>query len=410
MKKFLIAAVLLFLGLTICGADTSENGMLTVGVKSTTKIRLGKGRWYDVDSGKKLQWKSIKPGKYKLEARADGKRWFSVVTILPGKKVSVTAFMPFAGAASAIDIGHGRLIIMKWIPPGNFMLGSTPEERSWAAGPGGCTAPAAMQNEGEKPQPCQIEKGFWLGATEVTRAQWKTFIKDTGYKTDGEKLGQAVCINDKGKWDAVKGKSWHDPNWGTDIILTDKHPVVCVSWNDAMAFCSRITKMERNAGHLPDGYEYRLPTEAEWEYACRGGRKIDMFWWGDSILDGKGRLNGTGSESFKLPNGKTVSAPKHYYWNDGFGWPAPVAAYGLKGRNNFGLWDMSGNVWEWCCDRYDPKGAHCKIYRGKGEKYAMRGASFGNYPGELRCAFRHGDWPNVPNASVGMRICLAPEI
>ena len=366
-----MTAILLFSGIIIAGADSTENGILTLSVKSKTRVRLGKSRWYDVNPGKTLHWKSIKPGKYRLEARSNGKRWLSAVTISPGKEVRVTAFMPFANASSAVDIGQGRLLIIKWIPRGEFMLGSTPEERDWAVGPGGYADPESLRNEGKTPQPCRIAKGFWLGATEVTRGQWKVFTKATGYKTDGEKMGQAVCINDSGSWGLVKGKSWLDPNWGSDVVLKDKHPVVCVSRNDAMAFCRWMTTMERKAGHIPIGYEYRLPTEAEWEFACRGGRKKDMFWWGDSILDGKGRLNGVGSESFKLPTGKTVSNAKHYYWDDGFGWPAPVAAYGLKGRNGYGLWDMAGNVWEWCYDRYDPQGAHCKPYRGNGEKYVI---------------------------------------
>ena len=160
-----------------------------------------------------------------------------------------------------------------------------------------------------------------------------------------------------------------------------------MSWNDAKAFCEWLTERERKAGRLPAGFVVRLPTEAEWEYACRGGKESTKFWWGDSKEDGKGRLNWIGKD-------------------DGFEFVSPVDSFGARGRNGLGLADMLGNVFEWCLDEYDTAQAHGECYKGNPGKRAMRGAAFGHELGIVRCAVRSAQEPNGSRDYLGFRVAV----
>jgi len=129
-------------------------------------------------------------------------------------------------------------------------------------------APGFYAHEGTAPRAVAFSNGFWLGRTEVTRGQWQQFVEATGYRTDAERAGAAWCRRADGTWGMVEGKSWHDPNW-IDVDLRPDHPVACVSWNDAQAFCAWLNT--HHAAGVPAGYAFRLPAESEWEYACRRG-------------------------------------------------------------------------------------------------------------------------------------------
>jgi formylglycine-generating enzyme required for sulfatase activity len=309
-----------------------------------------------------------------------------------------------AGDTRVLDLGQGVTMELCGIPAGEFLMGSTKAAREWAAGPEGQGKAEWFTDEGEAPRLTRVSLSFWLGRTEATVGQWKRFVAENGYRTDAEKAGKAWCWDwDKNKWDWVKGRSWHDPNYGFGV--RDEHPVSCVSWNDAMAFCKWMTESERAAGRLPNGLEYRLPTEAEWEYACRGGREGTRFWWGDSVAEGQGRLNAASDDKLghKLPD---ATWSGKFPWSDGYAWASPVDAFGAKGRNGFGLADMLGNVWEWCLDGYDAKGAHEEAYRGDTSMRVLRGGSFNYAPGYVRCAHRDGDTPTLAYAYFGFRVVL----
>ncbi|MBI5685680.1 MAG: formylglycine-generating enzyme family protein [Verrucomicrobia bacterium] len=252
-----------------------------------------------------------------------------------------------------------------WIPPGEFMQGSTPEEREWAHA-NGCD-PRWTKYEGEEPRRVSIKEGFWMGRTELTLSHWRKFVDTTGYVTDGEKNGKA---------------SWRQPKAG--FTLKDNHPATCVSWNDAVAFCQWLTETETKANKLPARMIYRLPTEAEWEYACRAGTQT-RFWWGDNVEDGKRRLNWTGT-------------------SEGFEFVSPVNHFGAKGRNLFGLADMLGNVWEWCLDGLDPKQAHAECFKGNSHDGAARGGAF-NRTGSDRCAYRRAQPFSTADNTIGFRVC-----
>ena len=301
-----------------------------------------------------------------------------------------------------IDLGNGVPLEMVWIPPGRFRMGSTQAERDWAVGAEG-KGIATWYTDESDPVDINMTNGFWMGKTPVTMAMFRRFIEATGYRTDAEKSGMAWGWNSSYVFGAAPGISWRTPGFAQQ----DNHPVVCVSWADAMAFCEWLTRIERDAGRLPAGKEFRLPGEAEWEYGARGGREGTKFWWGDELSDGRGRLNGAGTD--KLPNGTTW--PAHHDWEDGFAFTSPVDYYGASGRNGFGLADMLGNVWQWCYDRYDRKGAHGSIFRGNSSYGVLRGGAFDSCRGgDLRCANRGPDDPPMPLAHRGFRVVLADDV
>jgi formylglycine-generating enzyme required for sulfatase activity len=299
---------------------------------------------------------------------------------------------PKRGEVCTISLGSNVTMELVGIPPGEFMLGSTKEEQAWAMAH---VKDVYVKREGEAPRKTRIKDGFWLGRTEVTVGQWKQFVKETGYVTDGEKKDESLVPQGAGNqlamWAMKKGVSWRDPNFGFE--MRDDHPVSCISWNDAVAFCEWLTERERKAGRLTAGQGVRLPTEAEWEYACRAGTQT-KFWWGDSSEDGQGRLNWLG-------NAKA----------DGFEFVAPVDSFGARGRNGFGLADMLGNVSEWCLDEFDMTQAHENLWTGYPRLRVLRGGSY-NYggPGNMRCASRHGLSPSSSICIYGFRVCVGVNL
>jgi formylglycine-generating enzyme required for sulfatase activity len=232
---------------------------------------------------------------------------------------------------------------MKFIPAGSFIMGAADQEG----------------RPDEYPAHQVSVKGFWIDETEVTNAQFARFVKATGYVTQAErkpdweelkkqlppgtpkpaeellqpasltfrKPAGRVNINDVSQWWSwTAGASWKHPQGPkSNIIGKENYPVTQVSWVDAAAYAKWAGK--------------RLPTEAEWEYAARGGLKGRKYPWGDEALDkGKVKAN-TWQGEFPYNDLKT----------DGFSSVAPVKSFAANG---FGLYDMAGNVWEWTADWY----------------------------------------------------------
>ena len=320
-----------------------------------------------------------------------------------------------------VDLGKDTKLELVHVPPGEFMMGSTPEEKAWATGIEGGAQPGTEREsyEGDMPRKMTVPHAFWMGRTEVTVGQFRQFVEATGYLTDAEKPGgRTQCFNPTWTsynlrtsvvhpWDPMPGKSWRDPNF--QFSLQDDYPVVCVSWTDAKAFADWLNRRSILKSSIPDGYEFRLPTEAEWEYACRGGRKDSTaFWWGDDLAEGEGRLNISAIDF--LPDRKQkwplASAP----WSDGYAFVSPVDHFGEMGRNGFGLSDMCGNVWEVVLDHFDPKGGHEQLHTAA-ENYrpVCKGGNYFDVPGNARCAVRLGlAGPHYSDSRDGFRICIGP--
>jgi len=190
---------------------------------------------------------------------------------------------------------------------GFFTMGCTAEQGYW------CDAD-------EHPAHDVHVASFLLGRTPVTVACFREFILGSGYRTTAERKGGVERVGEGGTWEFARGVDWeHHTNGRKDRRTDDDRPVVHVSWEDARMFCEWLSRV---SGHV-----YRLPTEAEWEFAARGGiASRHTLYAGGQELDGVG-----------------------WYAGNSGGQPHPV---GSKAPNELGLYDMSGNVWEWCQDRY----------------------------------------------------------
>ncbi len=329
---------------------------------------------------------------------------------------------PKLGSTKDLHLGEEVRLELVYIPPGEFKMGSTAAEEEWATGIEGGAKPGTVREsyEGE-PRKMWVREGFWMGRTEVSFGQFRRFVEDSGYVTDAEKPGGVTqCLDldwDRyyhkdevvNPWKPMADKSWRDPNFG--IPMQDDFPVVCVSYQDMKAFCRWLTERERAAGRLTEELEIRLPTEAEWAYACRGGsQESHYFWWGNDLMEGKGRLNISAVDF--LPGRDTIWPMANAPWSDGFAFLSPVDHYGEKGRNGFGLADMCGGVWELVLDHFDPEGGHEEVfYEDKTQltvsRPVCRGGNFFDVPGNARCAVRLGiSSVSYSDSRDGFRICL----
>jgi formylglycine-generating enzyme required for sulfatase activity/serine/threonine protein kinase len=267
------------------------------------------------------------------------------------------------------------------VPPGEFLMG-TAEDR-YGAPP-------------EKPQhEVRITHPFYLAAHEVTRGEFAKFVSATGYKTEAERDGgRAGAFDSKGDLHEVPDATWKNPGFEQ----SDSHPVVIVSWNDATAFCRWLSEQE--------GQIYRLPTEAEWEYACRAGTTT-AYSSGGALEDLFAVGNALGEEfreHFHLqPKNADDKRPQ-----DGYVFTAPVGSFR---PNQFGLFDMHGNAWEWCQDWFSPTyyaGSTTTDPTGppQGSKRVSRGGGF-DCGLSARSATRDSNEPTMRAANLGFRVVRA---
>jgi formylglycine-generating enzyme required for sulfatase activity/predicted Ser/Thr protein kinase len=238
-----------------------------------------------------------------------------------------------------MEADYGDGIKMVYIPAGTFTMGSN-------------------DDDDEKPPHEVFLDGYWLGKTEVTVGQYKAFISDTGH----ESLSASV--------------SKYSPS--------DNHPVVYVSWDNAVAYFKWLSNKK--------GLSFKLPTEAQWEKAARGTNS-KKYPWGDH-------------DPYYNKKYYANYDPGNYE-EDGYRYNAPVGSY-PQGASPYGLLDMAGNVWEWCYDWYgpynlgyqkNPTGPKSGTYR------VLRGGSWGYNAVGLRCSFRNSGRPSSRNIIAGFRLC-----
>jgi formylglycine-generating enzyme required for sulfatase activity len=256
--------------------------------------------------------------------------WAGAAALLVPAAATAKAESPEAWLGKNMVAGDSG-IQMQWIAPGTFWMGDANE------------APVTTVH---------ITRGYWLGKYVVTQGEWRALMgtNPSHFKEQGENA-----------------------------------PVENVSWDDALDFCRRINERERSLGRLPAGYEYRLPTEAEWEYACRAGTTGDFG--GDGVIDNLGWYSG--------------NSDKHTH---------PV---GQKQANAWGLYDMHGNVWEWCSDWYGPyPGGSVTDPTGpeSGSSHVYRGGCWFIVAEHCRSAFRFKSLPYLRDSYLGFRLALAPKI
>ncbi|XP_030586336.1 formylglycine-generating enzyme [Archocentrus centrarchus] len=259
--------------------------------------------------------------------------------------------------------------------------------------------------DGEGPQRLVYVDSFDMDIHEVTVRQFQSFIRATGYVTEAENFGDSFVFEGilsepiKSQitqavaaapwWLPVKGASWRHPE-GPDSNITARldHPVLHVSWTDAVAYCSWANK--------------RLPTEAEWEYACRGGLKDRLYPWGNN-------LNPKGQHYANLWQG---DFPTHNSGEDGYIKTSPVMTFPA---NAFGLYDMVGNAWEWTADWWtvhhttDPQ--HNPTGPPSGTDKVKKGGSYmchRSYCYRYRCAARSQNTPDSSASNLGFR-CVSQE-
>jgi sulfatase modifying factor 1 len=272
---------------------------------------------------------------------------------------------------------------LAWIPAGTFVMGSPAAESGRRAD--------------ENPQTTvTLSRGFWLGRTHVTIAQWRS-VMGVGLRGQLVKMIEDEEPHDLGgKLQTRREYMGFSPGQVDDYLAgeADDLPMYFVSWEDAMEFCRRLSALERAAGRLPEGYEYDLPSEAQWEYAARAGSReanyqtLDAIAWYDA-----NSAQGYAGKGFKVAGGAN-------------GGPHAV---GLKSPNHWGLYDTAGNVWQWCRDWYAPySGGKLVDPAGppSGTLRVNRGGSFGSSARDERSASRAANPPMEASAYRGFRLAL----
>ncbi len=270
---------------------------------------------------------------------------------------------------------------LAWCPPGTFMMGSPESEEG--------------RQDDETQHRVTLSRGYYLGVHPVTVGEFRRFVVARSYRTEAERDGEGGRGYNTGaiKLEGGPKYTWENTGWPQ----TESHPVVNVTWNDAVAYCAWLSETE--------GRDYRLPSEAEWEYACRAGTTTRYF-TGDAeeTLEGYANVRDQSLKRMPVAAGWTSFTS----FDDGHAFTSPVGSYRA---NAWGLHDMHGNVWQWCQDWYhadyerlpatDPRNDTVATHR------VLRSGGFFSYVRRCRSANRHHESPSHCGSSVGFRVALS---
>ena len=274
--------------------------------------------------------------------------------------------------------GKGPAMVV--VPTGSFLMGAAADNED--------------RTDAQLPQHrVTLARGFAIARTEISVGEFREFVRASGYVPDSTRLGGASVYDERsGALRDDANASWQDDYAGRKA--GDNLPVVNISWNDAVAYAKWLS--ERT------GKQYRLPSEAEFEYALRGGA-TSRYWWGDAAPDQKvENLTGSGDRS---RSGRRWSNAFRGY-RDGYWGPAPVMSFAA---NPFGLYDMDGNVSEWVADCWHdnyiraPDDGSAWINPGC-RVHVLRGGSWGSSPDQVTSAYRQGADGDVRSGRVGFLV------
>jgi formylglycine-generating enzyme required for sulfatase activity len=279
-----------------------------------------------------------------------------------------------------LDLGGQVAVKLTLIAPGPFRMGPSGYE--------------VRQYDDEPANRLVIlTKPYYMALHPITRGQFAAFAKDAKYTTEAEREGWSLAWGGS-RWDKVAGASWRKPGFDQD----DDHPVVCVTFNDATEFCGWLSRR--------CGKTVQVPTEAQWEYACRAGCGA-IYPWGDDPDAGAGWCNAANATVAGASPRRSA-----FGFDDGYPFTSPVGKFK---PNAFGLYDMIGNVWEWTPDwfdkglywshewranRYDPAGPSA------GSHKAVKGGSWQDGPDQCRSAARRPQAPVSRLNTLGFRIAI----
>ena len=236
--------------------------------------------------------------------------------------------------------------------------------------------------ERERPEQEVIVQSFLIDKNLVTVNEFRNFVISTNYKSEAEKFGNAIVFVDSiNTWKLIDGATWEYPLGNSNPLAFDNHPVTQVSWNDALAYCEFCNKT--------------LPTEVQWEYAAseRGKKKNQLFYWGNDLVINNKYMCNTWASGY----------PNSIGFQDGFKYTSPVGYYGA---NSLGIFDMAGNVWEWCYNWHLPYVGSNQIFPAELQGKAQRGGSFlcnPNYCHGFRLSARSATSPESSLFHVGFR-------
>lgn len=324
-----------------------------------TGAALGSFRVYRGGGWDRHGWYCRSAGRGREPSRPRSHRGFRVTLapsgkLLPNIPSTPLSNLPLKVGQKAGEAWNGNSLQMPfcWCPPGKFVMGSPTSE--------------VGRNSGlERQVEVTLTQGFWLGKFEVTQAEFQVVMKKN--PSQYQQLAQ---------------------------LNTAKFPVESVTWTEADNFCRKLTEQEREGGRLPDGWEYRLPTYAQWEYACRAGTTTATA-FGDQI--GSQQANVKGEPPY---NG----AEKGPYLRR----PTTVGRYAA---NAWGLHDMHGNVWEWCQDwaEYSRPGGTDPVGDLTGTLKTARGGAWNDPAALSRSANRRSNNIDYQNNGIGFRVALVPS-